>query len=136
MADEKLKVKLHEEDPLKVRLSGITGTVMLENIHVDTTAHWNAQSSLIGRLGHLYVYSDFTEVDGEYIPAVKAGDGNAYLIDTPFITVDLSGIEGELADHIADTNVHIQPGERDKWNDKVTCFISQADATNLVFSKD
>ena len=136
MADERLRVKLFEEDRLRIKLSGVSGTVMLENIHYDTTEHWNAQPQLIGKKGHLYVYSDFTEVDGEYIPAVKAGDGNAYLIDTPFITVDLSSIEDALADHISNTEVHIQAGEREFWNNKVTCFISQADETNLVFSKN
>lgn len=59
-------------------------------IHYDTTENWNNNPSLVGERSHIYIYSDYKveEIDGEtvYIPAIKIGDGNSYLIDMPFVT--------------------------------------------------
>lgn len=64
-------------------------------IHYDTTENWNSNPSLVGERSHIYVYSDYKveEIDGEtvYIPAIKIGDGNSYLIDMPFVTNGSSG---------------------------------------------
>lgn len=56
----------------------------------DTTDGWNAQQELIPDSGTVVVYVDkySYEKDGEtvYVPGIKIADGNAYLIDLPFIT--------------------------------------------------
>lgn len=66
---------------------------VLSNIHMDTTDRWNAQMGLIAKKNHLYVYTDYTNVDGELVPGVKVGDGTSYLIDLPFVAgnVDTGG---------------------------------------------
>ena len=73
-------------------------------VHIDTTANWNRQRDLIGRSGHLYIYVDYTTVDGVTYPGFKYGDGSAYLIDSPFV----AGNEGGYG------AVHV--GSTDSWN--------------------
>ena len=88
-------------------------------IHFATEAEWNAQPSLVGQAGHFYVYTDHDEVDGHYIPAIKIGDGNAYLINNPFIDSNVSTV----LEHISDTIVHITQQEREFWNNKMRCYV-------------
>ena len=106
-------------------------------IHYGTTNHWNSQPELVGKKSHIYVYSDFaeTEIDGEIVsvPNIKSGDGNAFLIDNPFIT---ASVEDLLELHIADTSVHISADERDFWNSKVRCFIDPESPENIIFTTD
>ena len=130
MADE-FRLRLAKEGTLKVNLTGDVVYYDMDNVHADTTANWNAQTSLVGKKGHLYIYSDYDVIDGVPIPAMKVGDGNAYLIDAPFLTANAT----RLNDHIADTDVHIQDGERVFWNNKVTAFVSQGDSELLVLTK-
>lgn len=78
----------------------------------DTTANWNAKRSLVSENQCIYVYTDYREVDGEYIPAFKFGDGNAYLIDLPFVN-------------------NITINEIQSWNNKVSAKISDHDAETL-----
>lgn len=109
-----------------------SGGSLSKSIYVDTTANWNAQRDLIGRANCIYVYTDYTTIDGVNIPAIKVGDGLAYLSDLPFVI----GNDVPLNDHINDTNVHIQDGERLFWNNKVTCFLSASDEEIIVFTKE
>ena len=106
-------------------------------IHYGTTAYWNSQSTLIGENNHIYVYTDYTTItsDGELknVPNIKIGDGNAYLIDNPFIT---TSIEDLLQSHIGDNIKHITDDERLLWNGKVTCYLSAADNETIVFTKN
>ena len=70
----------------------------------------------------LVVYTDYQVItDPEtgkktFIPNFKIGDGNAYLIDKPFVGDDIRNI---LQEHMEDTGMHLQPGERDFWNNKL-----------------
>lgn len=104
-------------------------------IHYGTTEYWNAQTTLIGEESHIYVYTDYTtiESDGETknIPNIKIGDGNAYLIDNPFIT---TSIEDLLQSHIGDNIKHITAEERAIWNGKVRCYLSASDNETVVFT--
>lgn len=119
---------------------GITGNIenqtdlinRTDTIHIDTTAHWDAQQTLVGQLNHIYVYSDYQSINGVSVPGIKVGDGAAYLIDAPFIAANNT----ELNSHISNTNVHVTASEKLSWNDKVTCFISQGDSETVVFSKE
>lgn len=94
------------------------------------TASWNSQPQLVSQVGVIYIYSDYKkDTEGNNIPGLKVGDGNAYLIDVPFLT--------KLIDaHILDNIRHITSSERDSWNNKVTCYIDVNNSTRLVFSKD
>ena len=64
----------------------------------------------------LVVYTDFSSYEdaetGEihYIPGFKIGDGNAYLIDKPFLSDD---IRMTLINHINNGTIHITAEERD-----------------------
>lgn len=101
-------------------------------VHSDTTANWNAQTDLVSRAGHIYVYTDYIVMDDVPVAGMKIGDGNAYLIDIPFV----SGNTADLYDHINDRTVHITNEERLFWNNKVTCFLSQGEEETVVFTKE
>lgn len=94
------------------------------------TATWNSQPQLVSQVGCIYIYSDYQQdQEGNDIPGIKVGDGNAYLIDLPF--------SSKLMDeHMLDTVKHITSAERTSWNNKVTCYIDENNITRLVFSKD
>ena len=94
-----------------------------------STETWNSQPQLIADKGYLYIYSDYKQNEqGQNIAGIKVGDGLAYLIDIPF-TDDL------YARHIEDTVLHISPEDREKWDNKVTCFLDPLDTNILIFSK-
>lgn len=128
---EQLDVGLSGEQALDVALDLGAYTVG-DQVHYDSTAHWNAQVQLIATKGHIYVYSDYTEIGGEPAAGFKVGDGTTYLIDLPFA----AGNSTVMDDHIRDTVVHVTAEEKAFWNSKVTCFISAVDAENLVLSTE
>ena len=104
-------------------------------IHYGTTEYWNSQRELVGKKSHIYVYSDFgeTEIDGQVVavPNIKIGDGNAFLIDNPFIT---ASVEELLKMHIDDSSVHISADERDVWNNKVRAYIDLENPEILILT--
>ena len=104
-------------------------------IHYGTTAYWNSQSTLIGENNHIYVYIDYTTItsNGETknVPNIKIGDGNAYLIDNPFIT---TSVEQLINLHINDTTQHITAEERTIWNNKIRCYLSENNNETIVFT--
>ena len=99
-----------------------------DGILYDTVAGWASKPKLISEPNIMYVYTDYQVVDGENVPGIKFGDGNAYLIDRPFIDI-------LYARHIADNVIHITQKEREFWNNKVTAFIAPEQADLLVLSK-
>ena len=104
-------------------------------IHYGTTEYWNSQRELVGKKSHIYVYSNFgeTEIDGQVVavPNIKIGDGNAFLIDNPFIT---ASVEELLKMHIDDSSVHISADERDFWNNKVRAYIDPENPEILILT--
>lgn len=131
MADT--QVTLYDADEeLTVEIESFNVPVQQDIVHIDTTAHWNAQTMLIAKRGHVYVYSDYLTIDETDVPAMKIGDGTSYLIDLPFA----SGNNDLFSEHVNNIVRHITADERTFWNNKVTCFVSQADPTCLVFSKE
>ena len=139
--NDEIDIQMHDDDILDVTLDnyvqGIGGTDDYEElinkpIHVGMTGEWNAQKGLIGKKDHIYVYTDYETLDGVDIPALKIGDGKAYLIDIPFA----DGNATALLDHVKNKIVHLTAEERAFWNNKVTCFLSQENAETVVFSKE
>lgn len=101
-------------------------------IYYDTEENWNSKPSLISKKGAIYVYSNHSYKDEDTpIPAIKIGDGNAYLIDMPFANEDVSDL---LNSHVTDHIIHITDEERAFWNNKVGAFISPTDEETLVLS--
>lgn len=77
----------------------------------------------------LIVYADYQSYIDEhgdlvFVPGFKIGDGNAYLIDKPFVGEADSKL---LHQHLEDTGVHIQPGEREFWNNKLNYVEPEGD---------
>lgn len=111
---------------------GLDGKVPQTIVHINTTEYWNSKEHFIGERGHLYVYTDHCIVEGQYIPAVKVGDGMSYLIDNPFV----SSNQEQLINHINDHAVHISPNERYFWNNKVRCDDTTVLGETLMFTKN
>lgn len=90
------------------------GSIRLPNVYIRTTQEWNQNPNFIGQPGVLYVYSDYIEktishqgepLKTQLIPGIKVGDGQAYLIDAPFIN---------------DRNFYISDSDRAKWDNKIS----------------
>lgn len=111
--------------------SGHTG---FAGIEIDTTIHWNAKPEYRPANGVLIVYSDYKTYTNEQgqevvVPGFKIGDGNAYLIDKPFVGEADSKI---LQQHIEDAGLHIQPGERAFWNNKLNYVEPEDDCLEFT----
>ena len=90
-----------------------------------STSEWASYESDISEEGILYIYSDYKT----NTPGIKIGDGITTIGNLSFIT-------GAYDTHIADSTIHITSTERTDWNNKVTCYVSQSNPKNLVFSKN
>ena len=97
---------------------------------------WDSDTSTISEKGTLYIYSDYKIIqkDGKEIllPGIKVGDGTSYLIDLPFMNDSNEQFNQKLLDHINDDIVHIQPGEREFWNNKLNYSLNQE---NLILNR-
>lgn len=98
-------------------------------VYFDTKANWDAQTTLVGEENSIYVYTDYQQKDGHNIAGIKVGDGNAYLIDNPFL-------DTIYYDHVRDSDIHITAAERAFWNNKDRCYYSLTDLETLVFTKN
>ena len=63
-------------------------------IHSDTTDGWAGKPDTVGYDGHLYVYMDYVDEDGEDIPGIKVGDGRSLLADLPFVAGNIDVARG------------------------------------------
>lgn len=107
-------------------------------IYYDTKENWDLQVDLIAKKAAIYVYSDASyQSDGHGnntpIPALKVGDGSSYLIDMPFVNADLTE---QILSHVNNELIHVSEEDREKWNNKVTCYINDQNSENLIFSKN
>ena len=92
----------------------------------DTTANWNAQTTLVSNANTLYVYTDHQlDSQGNKVAGIKVGDGLAYVVDLPFT-------DAVTTEHIADNTRHVTQAERDSWNNKVRCYY--AGTEQLIFT--
>lgn len=91
----------------------------------ETTQYWTDNAMYIPGRDEIIVYSDRSVIDGIRIPGVKIGDGNAHVVDLPFLDQELADLLSRLAksidDHIRDSAVHITEEERCYWNNKLNC---------------
>ena len=95
----------------------------------DTTENWNKYGKFIPKRGEVIVYEDHRTMKDElgndvFIPGIKIGDGNGYLVDLPFCD---DGLRVELLtllhDHAANTDIHVTPEEKEFWNNKLNYQI-------------
>lgn len=101
---------------------GDAGTLPL---YSDTTANWNAQTTLVAEAGAMYIYTDHAVVDGVNVSGIKFGDGTSYLIDVPFT-------DANFIEHAQDTDIHITAEEREFWNNKERTILV---GENLILTK-
>lgn len=103
------------------------------NVYLDTTENWNSKITYVPNAGDIIVYTDKdTIVEDEtitYVPGIKIGDGNAYLIDIAFVTDALSK---KLMEHINNVQIHVSNEDRERWNNKLNLDI---DGEALVFNR-
>lgn len=99
-----------------------------------TKSQWDIDGLTTSEPGVLYVTTDYrtiTKDDTTYeVPAFKLGDGNGYIIDLPYMTVD----EQTFLNHVNDRVVHITQSEREYWNNKNRCEIDENDPECLVIT--
>lgn len=85
-------------------------------VSIHTTAEWEQLNHIVSVVGEIYVYSDYKEdEEGNPIPGIKMGDGNAYIVDLPFVTAEDARITQE---------------DIDNWNNKVAVRV---DGDRLIF---
>lgn len=106
-------------------------------VYVKTTQDWNEIIGFIPKKGDICVYSDHgtVEENGNLIdvPGIKIGDGEAYLIDQPFVGEDVAAeILAALGDHAGNTTVHVTLAEKDFWNNKLNCQFNNG---NLILNR-
>lgn len=83
----------------------------------DTCENWDHAIGFIPLNGEVIIYTDYQDVDGQYVPGIKIGDGTTYVQDLPF----LGAYERDmLLLHINNHDIHITPEERARWNHKIT----------------
>ena len=108
-------------------------------IYYNTTANWNSQRDLTSELCTFYVYTDYTTTQDEQgnaiqKPAIKIGDGQAFLIDLPFIGSDLSELIAKIEDHINNHAIHVSETDRIFWDNKCSVDESELSEENLIFT--
>ena len=110
-------------------------TMNVVEAKIDTTANWNNKTSYIPRRGVVIVYSDkWKDLQGNDVPGVKIGDGQAYVVDLPFVGSDTAEELVELLNgHINNTVIHITAEEREFWNNKLNYTI---DGETLEFNRE
>ena len=86
----------------------------------NTTEAWNSNPQLMSVKDIIYVYTDHSIINGHPIPAIKVGDGLAYLIDLPFVS---SGTE-------------VTPEQIAAWDNKVAAIIDPNDPETLILYTD
>lgn len=87
-------------------------------IMAKSTAEWAITPGIVSELGSIYVYTDYRKEDGVNIPAMKIGDGSAYVQDLPFFSTGVT------------------EADRAFWNNKVAASIFPIDPENLVLHTD
>ncbi len=103
-------------------------------ILMNTTAYWQSRTDYIPALGVLVVYTDrFHTEDGQEIPGIKIGDGDAYVVDLPFAGGDMDpDMARQLEAHLSDASVHVSLEERTRWNNKLNCGV---EGTTLILNR-
>ena len=99
-----------------MELIGNKTSEVLHIVSCHTTAEWAALTHIVSRKGEIYIYSDATEdAQGNPVPMVKIGDGNAYVVDLPFSSA---------------VDMRITAADIENWNNKVAVRI---EGDRLIF---
>lgn len=143
-------VRLREADRLRLNLTTPVGVATAATINgvkvqgdltsedlglarasIHTRAEWSEIPMYVPSKGEIVIYSDWRESDGITYPAIKIGDGSAYVADLP-ITACGDDIEfiNELADmlteHINNTVIHVSEEDRERWDSKLNYEVNES----------
>lgn len=105
------------------------------NVYMDTTENWSRKITYVPNAGDIIVYTDKDQIVEEdqsitYVPGIKMGDGNAYVVDLPFVT---EALERKLIGHILNSQIHVSSEDRTRWNNKLNFDIQ---GEELVFNRN
>ena len=95
------------------------GNVTLPNgakVYANTTAYWTEHTEIVSEAESIYIYTDYDTSGTDVIPAIKIGDGSAYVVDLPFIAG--SGITSS---------------DISNWNNKVAVRMSTLNLEEVIF---
>ncbi len=115
---------VHRVDLTSSPVNGIKLTTPIvtnsAKVTVDTTDGWAVRTNYVPRVGEIIVYSDRRVVGEMNYPGIKIGDGNAFVVDLPFVGDDVTDVITEaLNTHLMDNVRHITDEERTYWNNKL-----------------
>ena len=109
----------------------------LARASIHTTEEWGLTPTYVPAKGELVIYTDAVTVDGNTYPALKIGDGNAYVVDLPFSggpeqTDILNDLIDQLNEHIRNTAIHVSTEDRERWDNKLNYEVSEATETLVL----
>ena len=111
----------------------VSGDLYLAKESINTKEYWDLQRSYVPERGEIVVYIDKTVIDNVAYPGMKIGDGNAYLIDLPFVGDDTYiQLVSLITGHIYDQGIHVTPEDKTRWDNKLNY---QLNGENLIFNR-
>lgn len=116
----------------------VVGSAIIYNVQNDTTENWNAKRTYVPERNDIIIYSDHGTIDDGNgnnvdVPGIKIGDGNAYLIDLPFLGEDdKNQILQEVRSHTGNSVIHVTSEDKNFWDNKLNCEVVEG---NLIFNR-
>ena len=100
-----------------------------------TTEEWENHLGFVPMRGEIIVYEDReTYQNGDtatVVAGIKIGDGNAYLVDLPFVDEALTN---RILEHEDNTKIHVSVEDREKWDNKLNYDVDSS-SENLIFNR-
>lgn len=116
---------VHKPSINGVELSGNKTSQDLFIVSENTTAGWNDLPQYLPKAGEICIYTDYKTIRDDLgndivYPGIKVGDGNAYLIDMPFVGAEIRfELLQRISAHEQNATIHITQQEREFWNNKL-----------------
>lgn len=91
----------------------------------DTKEKWAEKSSFVPMKGEIIVYTNYATMVNDAgetvdVPGLKVGDGNAYLVDLPFVgEADRKFLLEYIQEHEMNAIIHVSQEDRNRWNNKL-----------------
>ena len=103
----------------------VVGEAIVYDIYKGSTEYWNERTTYVPKNGDVIIYEDRETIEEngvtKNVPGIKIGDGNAYVVDLPFMD---DAQRTRLLNHITNTDIHVTTLEKAFWNAKLNCSVS------------
>lgn len=101
----------------------------------NVTEYWRINPQFIPLPGEIIVYTDYQIINGQFVPAIKIGDGKTSVVSLPFIMGSDVGedVLQALNEHITDDSRHITEADRARWNGKLNYRM---EGETLIFTNE